>query len=264
MALLDVIAAFFPPEVTREDPVDWVDAATDDDEVLAKALASRSATGVFGGGASFADLWTANPDTLGQAYPDPSGARPYDASSADAALAQHLAFWTGKDHGQIKRLMLRSGLAREKWRQHTGYLDMTIKKAVLRQEHVYRKPPPQLGAQVAGDRWITSSELERLFAGCVYIADRNQIMLPGGHMYGKERFDVMLGGYMFALDQDKSTKSAWEAFTQSRLIDFPKVHTDSFRPDKGAGEIWEEEGARMVVNTYFPLEVRRVDRKSVV
>ena len=49
-------------------------------------MASSSAASTFGNRASFADLWTANAEALGRAYPE-SGDRGYDASSADAALA---------------------------------------------------------------------------------------------------------------------------------------------------------------------------------
>lgn len=54
-----------------------------------------------------------NADALGAAYPDAN--RPYDASQADAALVSHLAFLTGRHGERIKRIMLRSGLVRDKW-----------------------------------------------------------------------------------------------------------------------------------------------------
>jgi primase-polymerase (primpol)-like protein len=102
LGLYSAIASYFPASparaVTQESTAgpceEWCGPA-DDNELLRRAMQSRSKAAAFGGGASFADLWQADEDVLGRAYP--AEGRPYDASSADAALAQHLAFWTGKD-----------------------------------------------------------------------------------------------------------------------------------------------------------------------
>ncbi|MDO9009133.1 MAG: phage/plasmid primase, P4 family, partial [Thiobacillus sp.] len=93
----------------------------------------------FEGKASFADLWTANVEALGRTYP--AEGRPYDASSADAALAQCLSFWTGKDCGRIDRLMRQSALNRDKW-ERADYLPRTILGAVARQEEVLTDRAP--------------------------------------------------------------------------------------------------------------------------
>jgi P4 family phage/plasmid primase-like protien len=101
---------------------------------------SQSSAAAFGTRASFADLWSAKPEALARAYP--AEGRPYDASSADAALAQHLAFWTGKDCERIQRLMKLSSLVREKW-SRVDYLPRTILGAVGRQNEVLTdKAPP--------------------------------------------------------------------------------------------------------------------------
>ena len=98
-------------------PVEGYGGPADDEELIKLAMASgkRSAAAAFGQGenVTFADLWTANADVLGRKWPSATG--PYDASMADAALASHLAYWTGKDMERTRALMLRSGLAREKW-----------------------------------------------------------------------------------------------------------------------------------------------------
>ena len=131
-AIAAVAAAYFPPRggpaLDAEPPAegpreDWRGPA-DDADLIRRALASRSAASVFGGNrATFADLWTANAEALGRAYPpDASSSEPYDRSSADAALASHLAFWTGKDAARIARLMRQSALAREIWDQRDDYL----------------------------------------------------------------------------------------------------------------------------------------------
>lgn len=95
-------------------------------------MQSRSSTSAFGNRASFSDLWTANVEALGRAYPDAAG-RPYDCSAADAALAAHLAFWTGADCQRILKIMQRPecGLQREKY-ERPDYLQRTILVAVAR------------------------------------------------------------------------------------------------------------------------------------
>ena len=89
--------------------------------------------------ASFADLWNNNEEKLGQCYPSFKPDNPYDRSAADAALAQHLAYWTGKNHTRIWNLMWQSQLRRDKWHpdNHKNYLTSTIMNAVGNQVNVY-------------------------------------------------------------------------------------------------------------------------------
>lgn len=147
--LIDMIDQYFPPTATASAPIvadgpraDYC-GPTDDDELIAKMLAStgNTAAAAFGGKlrATPADLWNADPQVLGRAYPDTAGGqgRAFDASSADAALALHLAFWTGGDVARIERLMRRSALARDKWDKHRSYLTTTITGAVARCSAVY-------------------------------------------------------------------------------------------------------------------------------
>lgn len=137
-------ARFFPPRddgaaVPDEGPrEDWV-GPEDDDLLIQRALASHSLAGVFSGKASFADLWNGNTAALARSYPSEDS--PYDASSADAALAQHLAFWTGCDVARIERLMRRSALVRDKWDDRADYLvSRTIMGAARQAREVYRDP----------------------------------------------------------------------------------------------------------------------------
>lgn len=129
-----------PPPVQALDQ-EWTDGPcvewrgpSDDDTLIQRALASKSAAAAFGGRASFADLWTGNGGALMQAYP--AEGRMYDASSADAALAAHLAFWTGRDCERIRRLMDRSALARDKW-EREDYLRRTVLNAVAHCQDVF-------------------------------------------------------------------------------------------------------------------------------
>lgn len=146
-ALDTLVAQYFPPGADVDDaewstvPVPEWRGEADDEALLAKAMTSGSATGVFGGRATFADLWRGDTAALGRTYPDPGGVRPYDASQADGALAGHLAFWTGKNCARIEALMSRSALARDKYERRDGqfgtYLRRTILGAVARCSAVY-------------------------------------------------------------------------------------------------------------------------------
>jgi len=64
-----------------------------------------------------------------------------DDSAADQALANHLAFWTGKDREQMDRIFRLSGLMRPKWdekRGSTTYGERTIDEAIRGTTEVYQ------------------------------------------------------------------------------------------------------------------------------
>lgn len=113
------------PEWTTAPVAEWHGPA-DDATLISKALASGSAGSVFGGRASFADLWTANAEALGRTWPDGPQGRAWEATAADAALASHLAFWTGKNCARMLELMNKSALVRPKWEKRPDYLEETI------------------------------------------------------------------------------------------------------------------------------------------
>jgi hypothetical protein len=133
-AIAAVAAEYFPPNPhgqiagwTSEPMPEW-DGPKDDAELIKIALAAsrKSAAGAFGG-VTFEDLWTANAGKLATKWPSDKGG--YDASQADAALASHLAFWTGKDCERTRSLMMLSALARPKWDDRPEWLEMTIMRA---------------------------------------------------------------------------------------------------------------------------------------
>jgi P4 family phage/plasmid primase-like protien len=130
------------PDAAKDKAQEWTNdpcpewrGPTDDDELIRRALRSQSGAAAFSNKASFADLWNANEEALSHTYP--AEGRSYDASRADAALAQHLAFWTGKDCERIHRLMGQSKLVRDKW-DREDYLPRTILGAVSRQIDVFQ------------------------------------------------------------------------------------------------------------------------------
>lgn len=147
LALHAVIADLFQPEAPRTVQAPASISAIADDDLIA-IMFSRAGVSKDGK-PTLEQLWAADPEALGRGYPDSGGAgRPYDASSADAALSSHLAFWCGRDEAQIERLMRRSALARDKW-ERADYLARTIARAVERQEEIYKPSRAALPSDAA-------------------------------------------------------------------------------------------------------------------
>jgi len=278
--LPSLIAQYFPPDAAQlleqgwaEGPAAEWNGPKDDEELIRRALRSQSTASAFGGRASFADLWSGNVEVLSRCYPDP--ARGYDSSSADAALAQHLAFWTGKDCARIERIMRKSSLARDKW-EREDYLPRTILGAVGRQFEVLTdksiepvagtpsSPAPSASAEpprprlVEGSTFAGVTEQLDMFAGCIYIQDQHKVLIPGGAMLKPEQFKVNFGGYSYSMDManEKTTRDAWEAFTQSQIYRAPRATSTCFKPDLPAGAIIDK-GGQTFVNTYWPVDVPR-------
>jgi hypothetical protein len=256
---------------TGPDPT-W-NGPKDDDELLRRAMRSQSARSAFGASASFADLWERNVEVLRRVYPPDANnpGDPYNGSVADMALTQLLAFWTGRDCERMKRLLLRSGLVREKWKKRESYLDDTILAAVSMQtEWLTDKtveapaavpassgsPQPKLNE---GATYVSVSDQIAMFAGCVYVSDQNRILVPGGHVISKEQFKVRYGGYTFPMDLNnemRPSRDAWEVFTQSQAFRAPRADSTCFRPDLPAGAIVDEHDFTRV-NTFWPIKVER-------
>lgn len=281
-AVAALVAQYFPPRPggAAGGASDWTDGPSedwrgpsDDADLLRRALQSRSAGAAFGAGASFADLWECNTDALARAYPD--SARAFDASSADAALAQHLAFWTGRDCERILRLMQQSGLVRDKWGRE-DYLHRTIAGACARQRDVLQDKAPEPSPMAAtatpaaparevpqvtpktGGTFLSAEAQIAMFAGCVYVRDAHAMFCPGGHMLNAERFRVAYGGFTFAMDlaNERTSRDAWEAATQSQAFRLPQADTTCFKPLEPSGVLIRD-GGRVMVNTWAPVEVAR-------
>ena len=202
-------STYFPPRehvavaLTDGPRADWRGPA-DDDELLRRAMQSRSQASVFGARATFADLWTADAAVLSRAYPpDASSSEPFDRSSADAALAAHLAFWTGCDAARMDRLMRQSALVREKY-DRTDYLPRTIANACGQQRDVLQdKEPPAAPVPVSadgpamraaeGERFLSPAAQAELFNGCVYVVDQHRALLPGGTLLKPDQFKGKFG-----------------------------------------------------------------------
>jgi len=245
--LQQFVTEYMQPPVTSTRLADDVraewDGYTDDDELIRAALAQRSAAAAFGG-VTFADLWNNNVQVLSKHYPR-GGGDDYDASAADAALASHLAYWTGCDEARIERLMLRSQLVRDKW-EIRGYLARTIEAVCNGKEQVHkrRKAPANTPTPAqafdgstapfdgSGTRIIDPTEQMKLWAGFVYVVSENKIWDEGrGALLNKEQFDNIYGCAAYVLSADKLTDSAWKAFIQSQYYQKAVAERVCYRPD---------------------------------
>jgi hypothetical protein len=264
VALHVLAAQYFPPVARageRADAADWTDGPcdgwtgpADDDVLITKARASG---GLFSD-SMFEALWTRDVDKLAEAYPDPS--RDFDCSSADAALAKHLAFWTGNDCERIVRLMRRSELVRDKW-DEARYLPLTVGFVVARTAKVYDyvAPEPAAGGEVrSGLQFLAVQEQLKLFAGCIYVISRNRVMMPSGQLLSMQQFNAVLPSYEFARDDTGtgSTRKPWEAFTESLSFQCPVADQVCFDPTAQ----WDKPlsyGGLTHANSYRPVETPR-------
>jgi hypothetical protein len=298
-------AEFFPP--TTEAPIDatqWTlePVATyagpdDDQELINIGLRMRSAAGTFGNKARFIDLWNGDANALAITFPpNPDSGGSYNASDADQALANHLAWLTGNHCERMYDLMLQSALVRSKW-ERDDYLKRTILKACAWTQSHYTPSraatsgpingtaaahilethtgtaevsvplppqtpdtPPDNYASRPGE-YVPIHALIELWKGFVWVEDINAIFIPPPHAWTltKERFDIRFGGrrYQNTPDGQKSLTSAWECFTASEMHDFPKVEGLYFDPREPPGQVMQREGRR-VVNSWMPVEIEMV------
>lgn len=278
-----VVSQYFPASAISAIPTDWTTepcadwrGPADDDELIRRMFAAKPSTSaMFGGRASFADLWNANEIALTTTYPDPTRADGcgYSRNAADMALATHLAWWTGRDMERIRRLMLRSALRRDKWDRDDYLPKFTIPRAVAVCTTVYRErqpdtapsgsddsdavePTTHTGRLANGHTIVNAEDQLKLWAGFTYVTDSNTILTATGQSLDQSQFKNRFGGSLFVLDQDKMTDNAWDAFTHSRVIRMPKVDHSAFRPDLDPSDTWESDGESFV-NTYRRIRIPR-------
>lgn len=278
-ALVQLVTDYLQPD-TATTAVEWGDkydagwrGPEDDADLVQRAISSQSGMQAFGNRASFVQLWERDEVALTKFYPDDHGNRPFDESKADSALAQALAFWAGKNHERILRMMWQSKLVRQKWYDRPDYLRITISLVVARQVQVYAEKERQeiattkpaegtevVATAVTGETFLTVPEQMHLFRGCVYVRDAHRALIPGGHLLKSEQFKVTYGGFTFPMDNsnEKVSRDAWEAFTQSQAYRSPRADGLTFRPECAPGAIIKE-GTRLLANTWWPIEIEAVE-----
>lgn len=244
----------------------------DDEDLLRRAINSSSTASAFGGRATFAELWENLPQ-LAHLFAG--------ESEKDMALIAHLAFWTGKDPARMERLMLRSKLVRDKWNERRGeltWLQYSIVEQCRKPMNVLQDKPVETNeAPVAAGEAIeavatriTSRTLldadaqQELFAGCVYISELDGIFVPKrdgfGEVLNMSRFNTHFGGRSFFMDPENAitpSKKAWECFTQSQIVAFPRADRLTFDPLLAPGAIVNIQG-QTHFNAYVPPVLERV------
>lgn len=131
-----MLAEYFPPRIASDTLVALGDGPrkewrgpVDDDDLIRKMLgAAGSAAARMQGKVSLAKLWAGECE---------------HNSESDMALAAHLAFWTGADVERTERLMMRSGIKRDKWfemRRDVTYLRQTVINCCVSTANVYQEP----------------------------------------------------------------------------------------------------------------------------
>lgn len=259
------IATYFAPHATSDTATEWTTVAVDgytstldDAALVAKALGTTSMFGTV----SVADLWRADAVVLSQRWPKSDGPG-YDGSNADSALAAHLLFWTGGNCERTRELMLQSDLVRDKW-DRDDYLYRTITRAagICTKYFSYKDPTTvatgQDGTPAQHSGTYLSAEAQGdHFAECTYIIDMHRIATPRG-LLKPDVFRAVYGGFEFAMDAGtgKTSKSAWEAFTESRAVKFPVADSTEFRPRSPTGALTTREG-KTYCNIFKPAEIRR-------
>lgn len=250
-----------PENWTTEPVPEWA-GPEDDKTLISRMLKAKSARGILGGTATLKQLWEADEVALSKTFPDTIGdqGRAFDWSVADSALCSHLAFWTGKNCERMDKIFRQSALSRDKWVERDTYRETTILRSVANCSNVYKQRGAVTeGSAPMGFQFCTLQDQLKLFHGCSYVRDVHRVFVPDtGELLRPEQFRATFGGHVFTLDAmgDKTTRNAWEVFTESQAYQFPRVHTTRFRPELMPGEIEEYEGVRSI-NTYIPIVTKR-------
>lgn len=105
---------------------------------------------------------------------------------------------------------------------------------------------------------VTPEAQQIIFAKCMYVKDIAEIMLPEGHTNDKKQFDndERFARRTYVVDRSGAapTESAWDAYTQSKIIMFPQVRSTVFEPREPEGVVIERDGLRYI-NTWRDLKI---------
>lgn len=110
----------------------------------------------------------------------------------------------------------------------------------------------------AGYQFLGAEQQVEYFAGCVYVQDLHRVFTPSGALLKSEQFNATYGGYAFEIsDSGKPTRKAWDVFTESHIVRYPKAQSTCFRPDLEPGELIQQDG-QSLVNIYIPINTPRI------
>lgn len=245
-----------PPQEVWDGTIDErYTGPTDDDALIEMILKSKPSTGSqFGQKVTIQQLWEGREDVLSQFFPG-AGPGKMDHSSADLALMNRLAFWTGKDRARMDRLFRQSGLMRPKYDKRVDYQTWTVNEAASKCEIVYDyvkndTKQNKINDGLRSGRIMDVTTQQEHFANCAYIVNMHRVLIPDGRKLKPEQFNASFGGHEFIMDMEnsKTTTKAFECFTESRAIAFPQHVGTCFNPGQPFG--WVDEWDN--VNTYLP------------
>ena len=228
----------------------------DDNEIIQRALNSRSAASDFGHGCSFKDLYTGNKSVLKTCYQSKSSSE-YDASSADLALASHLSFWSNGNHEQIKRIMMQSALVREKWKRE-DYLNNTIEKAISNTTSFYTPSQKKIDQEnIKGV--IFEDQQKELFKNFYWVkADSKICDVESTELITTDTFNVLFNGAHYAyIEMDTKFKHTirpsvafmYSARNHDKLVD--KLEFNPINKNK----IFYNKKKQKCINTFSELDI---------
>ena len=116
-------------------------------------------------------------------------------------------------------------------------------------------------AEITGSTLAFSADQVKIFKGCAYVLDRDEVLLPNGTFATKSQFDNWYGKYAYVKNNENSCapeKSAWNAFVRSQLRHFAKAETHCFNPSLAFGDILDSPDGSMV-NTFKPISTTPVE-----
>lgn len=184
----EALASWLPDaeQVGDTAPVEWIDqprpnydGPADDEALIARLLASRPPQTLLGKAPAPATLWHADAQQLGQFFPDDGGqGREFDRSSADLALANLLAWWTGCNPVRMERLFNRSPLSRGDARKTR----LAISKAIADPNRSYlsraqrKRDDERIGDDLQTEALPDIMTLDEALHDLIFIGDGSQVV----------------------------------------------------------------------------------------
>lgn len=109
-------------------------------------------------------------------------------------------------------------------------------------------------SDVQGSTLAGIDDQRQLFQGCVYVRSVHRVLVPGGDMLDAQRFNATAPynrfTYMLDSSNEKTTRKAFEALTNSQALVWPQARDTCFRPELPVGHItWDG-----LVNTWYPID----------